>query len=712
VGNLPSVCSTGDFDDNDDLVFAVGQLPPSSGSATFITLDTTTQGTWKGAYGAEGYAINSDVTSYPSYAQVAITNSLTYVWNQSTQDPRALQTGTATHRIASTWYSADTFTIDLNMTDGATHHVALYAVDWDDHDTRTQTVEVRDLIGTLLDRRNLSTFGNGQYLVWNLSGHVRLKVINTGPNAVVSGIFFDHGDPALPPPPSPSSGSATFIKLDAATKGTWKGTYGTEGYTVHSDVTSYPGYAQVTVSNALDYVWTQSTQDTRALQKGNAADRIASTWYTQGAFTIDLNLTDGAVHQVAFYAVDWDDNNTRTQIVEVRDTGGTLLDSRALSTFGDGQYLVWNLRGHVQIKVINTGPDAVISGIFFGPGGAVPPPPSDSATFITLDTATRGTWKGTYGADGYRIHSDVTSYPTYAQVTVSGNRDYVWNPSTHDPRALQKGNGFDRIASTWYTEGSYTIDVNLTDGAAHQVALYAVDWDDNNTRTQTVEVRDLNGALLDRRNLSAFGSGQYLVWSLRGHVHITVINTGPNAVISGIFFGPGGFVPPPPPPSGTATFIKLDTTTQGTWKSVYGTDGYTIHSDVTTYPGYAHVTVGNALDYVWNPSTLDPRALQKGNASDRIASTWYTAGTFTIDLNLTDGAAHQVAFYAVDWDDNNTRTQTVEVQDMNGTLLDSRTLNTFGNGHYLVWTLSGQVRIRVINTGPNAVISGIFFGGS
>ena len=42
-----------------------------------------------------------------------------------------------------------------------------------------------------------------------------------------------------------------------------------------------------------------------------------------------------------------------------------------------------------------------------------------------------------------------------------------------------------RIAACWYSPGpvgsSFSVDVNLTDGAAHQVALYLLDWD-NTTR--------------------------------------------------------------------------------------------------------------------------------------------------------------------------------------------------------------------------------------
>ena len=41
-------------------------------------------------------------------------------------------------------------------------------------------------------RESASGFQNGRYLVWSLSGHVTLRVTNTGPqNAVVSAVFVD-----------------------------------------------------------------------------------------------------------------------------------------------------------------------------------------------------------------------------------------------------------------------------------------------------------------------------------------------------------------------------------------------------------------------------------------------------------------------------------------------------------------------------------------
>jgi hypothetical protein len=45
----------------------------------------------------------------------------------------------------------------------------------------------------------------------------------------------------------------------------------------------------------------------------------------------------------------------------------TVLDSRAVSNFRQGEYLVWNVQGHVTFRITNLGNgNAVIGGIFFG----------------------------------------------------------------------------------------------------------------------------------------------------------------------------------------------------------------------------------------------------------------------------------------------------------------------------------------------------------
>jgi hypothetical protein len=334
-----------------------------------------------------------------------------------------------------------------------------------------------------------------------------------------------------------------------------------------------------------------------------------------------------------------------------------------------------------------------------------------SASFLKADAATQGYWQGAYGGDGYNVvGAGAPSYPSYAAVTPAGNSAYTWAASTPDPRALQKPAApGDRVVAAWYAPGTFTVDVNLTDGATHQVALYLLDWDSNG-RGERIDVLDgTTGAVLDTRTVNGFVGGEYLVWTLGGHVTLRLTNlAGNNAVLNGLFFGPAGA---PPASGGSASFLKSDGTTQGSWQGAYGGDGYNVVDGGTpSYPSYASVTpVGNS-EYTWAASTPDPRALQKLAApGDRVAA-WYSAGSFSVDLNLT-GGAHQVALYLLDWDSNG-RGEQVDVLDaVTGKVLDTRTVNGFVGGEYLVWSFSGHVLVRLTNrAGNNAVLSGLFFG--
>ena len=599
--------------------------------------------------------------------------------------------------------------------------------------------------------------------------------------------------------------AANFVRTDSTTLGNWRGVYGSDGYNVVGDTVSYPAYAAVTTSGTNYWPWADSTTDPRALQRASGSNRIAATWYG-GVFSLDVNVLDGKAHQLALYVIDWD-NMARTERLEVHDaTTNALLDSRTVSAFSGGKYVVWTVQGHVVISVINvTGTNAVVSGVFFDAASANLPPavsmtaPADNAnfvapatislsanasdsdgitrvefyqgasliatstngladgsraytatwsnvaagsytltakaydasssalstvsgavhvtvttagsnstsTFVGTDTTTRGTWKGVYGTDGAVLVNDSTTLPPYATVTTTA-ANWTWAASTADVRALQKKAGSDRIAATWYAAGTAALDVNLTDGAPHRVSLYVVDWD-NVGRVERVDVRDAaTNALLDSRTVSGFGGGTYLSWTMQGHVVINVVNVaGVNAVVSGIFFDTGGGGTPPPATT-SATFVGTDTTTLGTWKGVYGTDGAVIVNDSTTLPAYAALTT-TAPNWTWAGSSADARALQKKSLSDRIAATWY-GWTVPLDVNLVDGASHRVSIYLLDWDSGG-RVERVDIRDAaTNALLDSRTVNNFAGGLYLTWMMQGHVVINVAYvSGTNAVVSGVFF---
>ena len=188
--------------------------------------------------------------------------------------------------------------------------------------------------------------------------------------------------------------------------------------------------------------------------------------------------------------------------------------------------------------------------------------PTSLVTFVRSDTSTQGNWVSLYGGQGYSIAGETNNLPAFASVVISGQSNWTWSTSTTDPRApliTSSPAGAGRTAACWYSPTSFTVDVNLTDGVTHQVALYALDWD-NAGRTERVDVvvNPANG-VLDSRTVSSFTGGQYLVYNVTGHVQFRITNVaGANAVLSGIFLGGTS---PFPTPTVTSTATPRPTAT-------------------------------------------------------------------------------------------------------------------------------------------------------
>jgi hypothetical protein len=858
---LPALCL---------LLGCIAAKASTPAQANFVQLDTTTQGNWRGVYGADGYSVAGDSQSIPLYASFAIQNQVNYTWDAYPAQSQAqdLERASISGRIAATWYNPQTYYFDINFTDGNTHQLALYALDWDGLG-RSETVQVVDAnTSANLDSETISNFTNGNYLVWNISGHVIVYVKTvSGPNCVISGVFFGAGvnnsfgvvvNPPIvtlaagqtqqfsasvlgsPNTPvvwsiSPNTGtisstglytspstvsasetvtvtatdsvntslygistivlipgaSATFITSDTSTQGNWQGTYGMDGYSIAGDSQSLPSYASFSVQNQVNYTWASTTTDPRALELSSGAGRIAATWYNPQSFSLAVDFNDRNSHQFSIYAVDWDSQG-RAETIQILDANtNAVLDTEDISNFTNGVYLVWSLSGDVIINVTCTGgPNAVVSGAFFGAGD---PPTPAVVSFIASDAATQGNWQGAYGTDGYAIANDSQSIPAYATFTVQNQLNYTWAATTSDPRALETAEDSGRIAACWYSPHdaippTFSFDVNFTDGNSHQVALYALDWDEQG-RTETITIVDAQSkAILDTRNISNFTGGLYLLWNISGHVTINVTSTGgPNGVISGVFFGGGNLINVTVSPQslvlplgqsqpftaavtgttnqnvvwsispsigsisssgvytapatltstqpitvtatseadgtrfGTATinltsssaaFLSYDTTTQGNWQGVYGSDGYSIANDSQSIPTYASFAVENQNgEWTWATGTTDPRALETAEDSGRIAACWYkNHDSFSFSINLNDGNTHQIEFYALDWDSQN-RSETIQVLDAaTNALLDTRTISNFTNGLWIAWNISGNVIINVnVATGANAVVSGVFF---
>ena len=62
-----------------------------------------------------------------------VSGAQNYTWTTASSDPRALQEAavSSTNRGAACWWSNTSFTVNLTLTDSATHLLALYFLDWD-----------------------------------------------------------------------------------------------------------------------------------------------------------------------------------------------------------------------------------------------------------------------------------------------------------------------------------------------------------------------------------------------------------------------------------------------------------------------------------------------------------------------------------------------------------------------------------------------------
>ena len=163
--------------------------------------------------------------------------------------------------------------------------------------------------------------------------------------------------------------------------------------------------------------------------------------------------------------------------------------------------------------------------------------------------------------------------------------------------------------------------------------------------------------------------------------------------------------------SGTAVWVRNNTTTRGTWPGVYGSRGWVVAGEGASASSAVAISPVNGTLGIWaNPST-SLRALRKTPPSlYRIAAGWEGASQVTVEINAKDSNPVQVAAYFLDWQ-TTPRSQTIEFLDIAGTVLSQSTVSAFQNGVYGVWTITGRVRLRITEGTPGrgVTLSGIFF---
>lgn len=647
-----------------------------SASASFLGLDSTTKGNWRGVYGQDGNYIAYHSYGYPSYSYPSTDAADVYLISNTSTDVRAPYRflGDPSLRVASYAHTVTSMDWVLPATDNQPHRVALYFCDFQNFG-RSISVDVYDnATSQLLDTRSLSDISGGVYLVYNYTGTVKFRIRNnlTGTlartaTAPLSAIFWGGtGVPVVdttPPLVSVSSPANNASVLGTiALSATASDNVSVSGVQFKIDNVNF-GVEDTTFPYSVNWNTTAVSNGVHSIT-ATARDSSGLTASATISVTVNNPPPDTTLPDVSINSP----------------TGGPVNGTLNIaSTATDNVGVVG-----VQMKLDGNNLGAELPG----------PGPAFNYSWNTA-TATNGSHQLTAVA-----RDAAGNFRTSAQVTVTVN-----NPDTTPPLVSLTSPSSSNVAGTITLTASasdnaavagvqFKVDgVNV--GAEATTSPYSVSW---NSASVNDGAHTITAVARDTAGLTATAT-----------LNVTVNNT------SGVF----------------ASFLGADIATQGSWRGVYGQDGHYIAQfsyGLPTYSGLYSVTANQSL---YSVSSLDPRAVQKPNPgySERVESHLYSRFYIDMEVSTTDNQPHRMALYFVDWPGfSQNRTITVTLRDtVTGTVFDSRVVdsnNGYKQGVYLVYNYRGRVTIRVQNnyppvdpntnqpTLPNGTISAVFWGGA
>ncbi len=253
--------------------------------------------------------------------------------------------------------------------------------------------------------------------------------------------------------------------------------------------------------------------------------------------------------------------------------------------------------------------------------------PESSASFVGQDATTKGSWIGTYGAQGYDAIGYTAALPTYATVTPSSDtstpgpraprtpapsRSRPTSPEPRRRRLVLRQAPASPSTSTSLTARRTTW--SCTSSTGHQAG-----------RASSPDQRRRHGQGAGNRDDLVVQQGRVLALEgHREHGDHDHPSAGPNAVLNGLFFDP----PTPPPAPRTATFLERDTRDErGTGSEPTGRRATTSSARRRASPAKATVTPSSDTFYTWTSSYhRHPRLPEPGQARrSRVAAFWYSA---------------------------------------------------------------------------------------
>ena len=280
---------------------------------------------------------------------------------------------------------------------------------------------------------------------------------------------------------------------------------------------------------------------------------------------------------------------------------------------------------------------------------------------------------------------------SYLRPGHSGRRQHLCLDFIYQQReCIKNPDGTGSIAAAWYGS-TFTVDVNIDDGQMHTLSLYLLDWG-NSGRSESIEVLNgSTGAELASTTVSNFSGGEYVTWLVQGNVQfVFTCLKGPNAVLSGLFFG--GATP-------AASFVSTNTTTGRNWQGSYGADGYNVIGANASYPAYAQVATSQrqhlCLGFVHHGHECPGKSQRHRPASLRPG--WLSFFHRRRQHSGRPGAHAEPLPARLGRILG--RSESIDVLNaINGDVLASTTASNFSGGEYVTFTVQGErpVRLHVI----------------
>jgi alpha-L-rhamnosidase len=169
-----------------------------------INQDSTTHGNWPGKYGQEGFMLFNDLQvgkhlqKLPAYVDSVVLKKSKNIHLLLPGRTGILADASGLHTSFGAIVTQDpiacmqTMTMDIPVSENKTHQLALYFLDWDSQNRRTE-VEIFDLktLKLIAPVQLIENYQDGKYLIFDYPGSIRIRINQVrGINAALSGVFF------------------------------------------------------------------------------------------------------------------------------------------------------------------------------------------------------------------------------------------------------------------------------------------------------------------------------------------------------------------------------------------------------------------------------------------------------------------------------------------------------------------------------------------